>query len=453
MEEILNENFLTELFRLCLNKKEIIEVCKKVLKYQYLPNSGYKEIWKQIDREYSFTNSIPSIGVLFQNVKSNQEAVKILEEIKNTDTPNENIVIKSLEEFVKNSMCIEFYNNFQEIYSQGNREKARELLYKTSDELSNFTLGSDYLFTSIFKDFKNRQYENKIEKELHSEEFGFVQPILGIDEIDNLYPIEDGSVVCALAQSGVGKTTQLVYTAVENARRGAGVLYVAGEGTIKELQNRFDACWTSVPRRTFKNADLSDEEILKLSKIAEQVTSMQGEIELHLFEQFNTASVLDIYNLVKNYKKIHGKVPDILMVDYLELFTVHDLKFTVGEEKQRRQAVARQLSNLIKSEKIKALFTSTQASNVTDEMLNSEEFVLTRSHISGDKNLLDSFSLFFSINQTLSEYNSNIMRLWIEKSRDSSKTFKQLFRIYTDYEHGSFYNRKKTLQEFATTLI
>ena len=53
---MLNENFLVELFKLCLKKKEMIEICKKVLKYQYLPNASYKEIWKQIDREYSFTN-------------------------------------------------------------------------------------------------------------------------------------------------------------------------------------------------------------------------------------------------------------------------------------------------------------------------------------------------------------------------------------------------------------
>ena len=54
MEEQLNDNFLNELFQLCLKKKEMIEICQKYLKYQYLPNASYKEIWKQINREYGF---------------------------------------------------------------------------------------------------------------------------------------------------------------------------------------------------------------------------------------------------------------------------------------------------------------------------------------------------------------------------------------------------------------
>ena len=65
-----------------------------------------------------------------------------------------------------------------------------------------------------------------------------------------------------------------------------------------------------------------------------------------MINQFGTATILDIYNLVEEFEKKHGKVPDVLVLDYLELFTVHDKHFSVGEEKARRQAVARAISNL-----------------------------------------------------------------------------------------------------------
>lgn len=453
MDELLNENFLVELFKLCLKKKEIIEICKKVLKYQYLPSASYKEIWKQIEREYSFTNTIPTLGVLFQNCKDNKGTVDVLEKIKDIDTPNETQVVKSLEEFIKNSVCIDFYDSFQELYTQGNRDKAISLLAETSNKLNSFTLSSDYLFTSIFKDFRDRQYQKKIDLALKDDNFGFYQPVLGIDEVDLHFPIKENTVICGLARSGVGKTTQLVFTSVENARRGAGVLYVASEGTVAELQDRFDSCWTSVEKVKLENADLSDEEISKLSRLAEQVTSMGGEVELHVFTQFNTATVLDIYNLIEEYEKIHGKVPDVVVVDYLELFTVHDKHFSTGEEKYRRQAVARALSNLVISKGIKALFTATQASDVDASLINSEEFVLTRNDISGDKNLLDSFSLFYTLNQTMTEYNNQTLRIFIDKSRHSSKLGRQIFTIATAYERGSFYDRKRTLQNFATSLV
>lgn len=455
MNELLNENFLIELFKLCLKKEDIINVCLKHLKYQYLPSAEYKEIWKQISNEYTFTKVLPTIGVIFQNCKNKPEVVKILEKIRDIEVPNEDSTLKILEGFIKDSMCIEFYDSFQEIYSQGNkesREKARQLLFETSDNLHKLSLKSEYCFSSIFGDFQERQYQKKINNSLKDGDFDFFQPVLGIDEIDFLYPIKKSSVVCGLAQSGVGKTTQLVFTAIENARRGAGVLYVTSEGTKEELEDRFDACWSAVDKFKIERGDLTDEEISFLSKTAEKILSMGGEVELHVITQFGTATILDIYNLIEEYKKLHGRPPHVLCIDYLELFTVHDKHFSTGEEKARRQAVARAISNLVTSQGILCCFTATQASNVPAELSNSEEFVLTREYISGDKNLLDSFSLFYSLNQTLTEYNNQIMRIYIDKARHSSKK-KQLFNIATNYENGSFYNRKRSLNEFCTTLI
>ena len=45
------------------------------------------------------------------------------------------------------------------------------------------------------------------------------------------------------------------------------------------------------------------------------------------------------------------------------------------------------------------------------------------------------------------------MRIFVDKARHSTKINKQLFRIYTDYEHGRFMDRKRTLNEFASSLI
>lgn len=454
MEEQLNENFLNELFQLCLKKKEIIEICQKYLKYQYLPNASYKEIWKQINREYSFNKIIPSLGILYQNCKDKHEVLDTLELIKNAGNPNPEQIVKSFENFIKNSICIDFYDSFQELYSQGKRDKAVELLAKTSEDLHNFSLGSEFSFISIFKDFRDRQYEKKIEKELGREDFEFLQPITGIDELDARYPIKGEDVILGIACSGVGKTTMMVYTAVENARRGALVLYEAAEGSKKELEDRFDSCWTSLDKIRLEDADLSDEEIEKLAKVSEQVYSLGGEIELNRIDNFGLANIEDVANHIDDFEKRHGRVPDILMLDYLELFTVNNWGFSSAtEEKARRQAVMRSIVNLVKNKGIKCCFTFTQASNISADLVNSEEFVITRNDISGDKNLLDACSMCFSLNQTITEYNSQIMRVFVDKSRHSDKKNKQIFRIYTDYEHGRFMDRKRTLNEFASSLI
>lgn len=101
MEQMLNENFLIELFKICLKNEDIINICIKYLKYQYLPSSEYKEVWKQIYNEYSFTKTIPTIGVLFQNCKDKKEVVNLLEKVRDIETPKEEHIIKTFEEFIK----------------------------------------------------------------------------------------------------------------------------------------------------------------------------------------------------------------------------------------------------------------------------------------------------------------------------------------------------------------
>lgn len=446
MNESLKEDFLIELFKLCLKKREIIEACKKVLKYQYLPSASYKEIWKQINQEYSFTKSIPSLGVLFQNCKDNEKVLDVLEKIKDIDTPNESQVMHSLEEFVKNSMCIDFYDSFQELYNQGNRDKAIKLLEDTSKKLNTFTLASEYSFTPIFKNFRDRQYQKKIDKEFQLEEFGFVDPVYGIDEMDFYYPIKRNTTSLFAAQSGVGKTTYMTYCAIENARRGGGVLFITSEGTQEQLEEKFDTVWTGMPSTKIEDADLSDEEISKLSKIAEQIYSMGGEVELCVFNQFHSASMINVHEKVQEYKKVHGKAPNVLILDYLELFAGQG-----DDKKDKMQEAARSFLNIVKSEGIDWGLTANQCSDIDVSLVNSEEYCITRNSLKYDKGLLDCFSAFFSLNQTIQEYNNDTMRIFMDKSRHSSKKNKQIFHIATKYP--VFYDRKRTLQEFATSLV
>lgn len=453
-EQRLNENFLTELFRLCLKKKEIIDICKKVLKYQYLPNAEYKEIWKQIQREYDLTNTIPSVGVLYERCKGKDKVINLLEDIKNTEEPNERQIVRALENFIKDSICIDFYDNFQDLYVKDKRDKAIELLYETSQKLNTFSLNSEYVFSSVFKDFRDRQYDRKIEKAIRSEEEDYIRvsPIYGIDELDALYPPDENDCVLFAAQSGVGKTTYFIHSAIENARRGLKVLFITGEGTKREMEERFDACWTARQRMDIKNANLTDEEIAKLSQTAEKITALGGDIFFYVFEEFGTPSLLDVLGLIQDFIKKYGCPPDLLLLDYLELFNPSKGNFSVGELKERMQALAREVNNLTKATGIRLTITASQCSDVDKNLLNSEEFVLTRNDLKGDKNLIDAFSLFWTLNQTDVEYDNDTMRIAVDKTRHSSKKVKKIIHIATDYENGRFYNRKRTLQEFATTL-
>ena len=95
---------------------------------------------------------------------------------------------------------------------------------------------------------------------------------------------------------------------------------------------------------------MSDEEIEKLAKVSEQVYSLGGEVELNRINNFGLANIEDVAVHIDDFEKRHGRVPDVLLLDYLELFTVNGWGFSSAtEEKARRQAVMRSIVNLVKN--------------------------------------------------------------------------------------------------------
>ena len=78
----LSHNFIDEFFRLVFLKKDIYEVCKNHVKYQYLPDDlkAYKKILKSIINTNS--NSLPSFGVVSQQHSHDLEVQEAITSIK-----------------------------------------------------------------------------------------------------------------------------------------------------------------------------------------------------------------------------------------------------------------------------------------------------------------------------------------------------------------------------------
>ena len=78
----IQDNFLTELFGWCFRKKDIVEICIKHLKYQYIVDEAYKFIWKSIKAHYETTNNIPTIGIVAQMNSTNLKVIETLNKNK-----------------------------------------------------------------------------------------------------------------------------------------------------------------------------------------------------------------------------------------------------------------------------------------------------------------------------------------------------------------------------------
>lgn len=441
----IQDNFLDELFGWCFRKKDIVEICIKHLKYQYIIDESYKFIWKSIKAHYETTNNIPTVGVVAQMNSTNLKVVETLNKIKKTELGDVKDIIDQLESFIKDCSFQETYEKLADIYNKGDKEQAYKLIKESGEFLFNFSVKKDSgLYEKVFLGYQERmrsRIANPIQQ-IYKSKCPFF-----IDDVDDLLRggCDKGDTWLGLGQSGVGKSKLLKWVGVNNARIGNRVLHIQAEGSKKECIDLYDATWSGQTLYEVESGYIRDNLFGKLNKIAGDIINSNGEIYVYSSEQFDSISMRDIRNLVIEVEKLYGKL-DLLLVDYLDLIDPGDgKKYAVSEERQKRIACAEKLKNIAVEFDI-ACGTTTQASTVDPRQLNNPEYYMTRYDISENKGLTKPFSYFFTMNQTVDEYTSGIMRLFWDKVRKYKG--QKLITIAQAYDYEKFYDRKRTLELF-----
>lgn len=443
--EGLNPNYVTELIKLSLRNRRVFETAIPHIKNSFLPNDEVKEIWTAMVKYYRATDKLITIGMLSQEYSKDLEVLKIISDIKEAQLPDKEEILEQLGEFVKSSMFYEAYDKLSDLYNQGKKQGAYELMRETAESIAGFSIKSRY-FTSLYGKFSERHNTRLLNRELGNNAKGKVPT--GIDEFDKITRggVDKGDTFLALAQSGIGKTKLLRHIGWHASRRGYKGLHVSAEGTLQENLDAYDAAISGQRLKDIENANLSKETLDKVRVATRNTVMKGGELFIEAFEQFDTASMTDVRNLIIEIEKIHGKL-DFLCLDYLELFDPGDGKrygTSNDQERKRREAVGNKLKNIAVEFNI-AVFTATQASSVNPDLLNDPEFVQTRYNISEFKGAIKPFSYFITLNKTKDEFESNMMRIYIDKIRKYAGG--QIIKIYQRYDRERFYDRKRTINE------
>lgn len=463
----IHDNFLIELFKLCLKNKDVLEICKEYLQYHYLPTEAFKEIWKRIVSKYTVNNrTLPTVGTLIQSFDTDDKSYKEIEDtlakIKECPTPEKDIILNTFEEYIMQAMVMSGFSKSIELWNSGKKDDSMKEYLKNSEKLRNFKLNKSAAFSRVIGDLETRQAGREIDLKLGLNIKKKVY--FGIDQIDELTGgVEEGELVGFLAQSGVGKTKLLRYIGMHNALLGHDVLHIQLEGSKSEALRGYDSLFTGLTNYEIDNCLKGD----VLYEALRDIKSMShaGDVHVIAHETFNSASTLDVRNACIEFEKIHGKAPEMVMIDYFELLTPglkHNQHFNVGTtagEKARRIAIGQELKNIAIEQKTR-IFCPTQASAVPQERLDDPTFHMTRYDCSGDKNFVNPFSYFFTLNQTTKEGYEGVMRIWVEKLRHQAKgrgDDERLIQIYQSYKYDRFYDRERTLRSlknrFAEDII
>jgi len=441
--EGLNENYIIELFKMCLRNRRVLEASIPHIKNSFLPNEETKQVWELMKTYYNATSKLITLGMISQEYSQDLKVLKVVSNIKDAQLPDKESVLSQLENFVKSSIFHEAYDQLSDLYNQGQKQKAYELMKDTAEKIGDFSIKEKY-FTNLYGKFQERHRE-RIQRKESGEMLGEKIPT-GIDEFDKITRggVNKGDTLLALAQSGVGKTKFLRSVGLAASRRGFKGLHISAEGTLQENLDAYDAGVSGQKLRDIEGANISQEIIDKIKIAARNITLKGGEVFIEAFEQFDTATISDVRNLILEIEKIHGKL-SFLCLDYLELFDPGDGKrygTSNDQERKRRESVSNKLKN-IAVEFNMAVFTATQASTVSPELLNDPEFFQTRYNISEFKGVIKPFSYFITFNKTKDENEISMMRIYMDKVRKYAGG--QIIKIYQRYDRERFYDRKKTI--------
>lgn len=434
----LNEDFILELYRTCLNNKTLLEIANNNLKFNFLPEEVHKEVFREIKAQYSIDGKIPTVGTLKVALRKDRKALDFLDLIKNTDPADPDVLISGFEDFIKQSRFVELYDDVGKLYNQEKKAEAYRNFIKGAEEMSRFTLANQQFEQVFGEDFAKRQSERVFDNQK-----GSTKVRTGIDELDRVLKggPELQEYVLFVAEAKAGKSFCLAHVGMAAARRGLGVAHFQAEGTRKQVMNRYDSAWAGVSYHDVKIGDMPG----RVWDDHEKIIASLGKGNIHVYapEKFLAMTVGDIRQKIINLKKEYDI--KVVVLDYLELVNPDNDKYGAGDERFRQQKVSRMLKDLAVEQDV-LLYSATQTSNISREMINDDKFVITRDNLSEDKGKVRPVDLMISINRTHDERLEKICRLYTDAAREYDSN--DVIYIKQNLKYSRFYDRKATMEAF-----
>lgn len=445
-----SEEFIDKIIHISIINRDFYNLIKIHLKSSYFPNENYRDIWDEIQFlvETSPEKRRLTFNILKVYMRKNREAYRLLDKIRKVDIENFDLdeTVYELEEYIKRSKFVEYYDDLAKIYNAKNgKKKAYEKFVDYAKQFESFSLKTDYGFERIFKDYKRRELQRILEAQNGSAMDRQIP--FGIPALDKIFDggPQKGEATMVCGMTGAGKSYFAIWSGLSAAKRGYKVLHFQLEGTKAQVEMRYDSAWTGTLYSDIKwLRDALPEKQLKIDK---SLLKVGGEIFVKAYTKFESVTMQEIRNFC--YEVMKDEDIALIIVDYFELVDPGDRKYQPGEERQRQDKLGK-LFKALAVETDTHVLTFTQASDIPLINLKNPNYHLTQSDLSEHKTKIKPFDNFLTINQTPDERNKKQARIWVDKLREGES--KKSIIIGQALEYSKFYSSQKTrriLEEIA----
>lgn len=397
---------------------------------------NYKVIIDQIVKFFVQYNTTPTrdelkIEITNRRGLTDQQLNEINELIDSykRDNSDREWLIKTTEKFYQERSLTGAIINGASILEKGG-QNTNEILKLVQDALSvsfDSNLGHDYFDNAHDRFDAYHVKEDKIPT--------------GMETFDRitLGGFSRKSLNCVIAQSGGGKSLFMVSVACNALREGYNVLYLTLEMSEVRIAERMDA-------------NLLDVTIPSLSRISlKQYTDRVDDLKKKkhgrlIIKEFptSTASVLHFKNLLNELKLKQGFIPDLIVVDYINLMMSSRYKPGQTNSYGMVKAISEELRGLA-VESNTTVLTATQTNR---SGFNNSDIEMTE--VSDSIGLIFTLDMLFALIRTEALDQANQVMFKQLKNRYSDLNQLPMFQMGIDRDHMRIYDFDNPPQSSAS---
>jgi len=410
MKYQLSENIQQGVLFLLKHDVDFYTQIAAIVKPEYFEFPSHRKIFSAIKLYYEKYGKLPSDDTLLEFIKFLHK-----DEEDDTDYENDILYINNIDQSVINDreFILDLVEDFAKKGAMTNAIRKSIILLKENkighiEELvreallvsRDINVGQNY-FSDV-----NSRIHRLFEKRLENR-FKTVFPDFNRNLEGGLCAKE---LAIVIAPPGVGKSLYLVNQGVASLKEGRNVLYISCEMSEDKIAARFDSILTLLKNNKLKEAETQLTLRKRLSMVEE---TLEGRLYIKEFPT-GTGNVNTIRALLTQLRLYKNFVPDVIIVDYLELLRPNRM---IESEYMAQQRIAEELRGLACEQKC-LVWTASQTNRQA-----------RRVQLITDSELVDSYGKIrpadwvISLNQTEEEYDRGRMRVYVVKARDSKQRY------------------------------
>ena len=376
-----------------LSSPDTFALCTSIINPDYFA-AEFRNSVKFIQEYYEEFNTLP---------KTHQVMAETDVEFATFDIMHDEVeyCAREVEAFCKQSAIEKAIINSAEILSDEKKDNgAIEQLIKDAVTISlNKDLGLDY-----FEDVRERL--DRLEHEA-------ARLPTGWDEVDGL--LNGGharkELLVFSANSGVGKSVALLNYGLNQAEKGLSVLYISLELSEDLISQRYDTMISSVDTAAWKqNKEKIIQAVEKKAETSSRIT----------VKRMNSGTTpREIRSYLKEFELKKGYVPDILVIDYLDIMGSNE-RVSADNVFEKDKRSAEQLRDIGNDYNMAIATASQQNRSAVDEVR------INQSHVAGGISKINTADTWISIIATDSMKAQNECRFQFIKTRTSDGVGKQV---------------------------